>query len=623
MTNVQVGGTEDYQANQLGSSGFFGAGLYLTGGTVAVLDNTLISSNLFQSTLSNYGGGAYLSNSSVLTLTNSTVENHLAPSASDGRGGGLYLDNSTITLDNSQVISNTAGTVGGGIRLWNTSTLNVLNGSIIENNTATNSEGGGIAAGGTPDINIDAATLKDNTAGTNGGAISISGGTLDFTGGWTLYGNAAGQNGGALFVSGTADARLNAGAYSLVYFNRAFGGGGGMIFIDNNTTTELYATSGASMYIYANNASENGGALYANNGGLFDIYGQVNFDRNRADNGGAIYLSNGSKVWLDDYGNTGPAFWDNWADNGSGGAIYAQDSPRVECDGATLGKPDDGNHALLDGGALYLSNSDMDASNCIFEDNEATTHGGAVAAYASTLNIYANFISPLTNLAIAEVHAPEAPQSTSCDPSAGPCSAFITNVADSDANDSGTGGAIYLNASTLQLDTTILQGNQAVAGGALYQIGSAATQVNNSLFYANAVSTAFGAGIRAGGGTIELSQVTIADNDGGAGFSQSSATSSVSNSIAWGNESGGFLGAFATAACNLDQSNNAGSNLDPRFVAPAASDYHLQGSSPAIDACATGLPIDLDGLPRPFGSNYDMGVYEYTNYKIYLPLIMR
>ncbi len=82
------------------------------------------------------------------------IERHLAPSASDGRGAGLYINGSTVTLDNSQVISNTAGAVGGGVRMLGTSTLNVINGSFIRNNESLNFEGGGIAAGGTPDINI-------------------------------------------------------------------------------------------------------------------------------------------------------------------------------------------------------------------------------------------------------------------------------------------------------------------------------------------------------------------------------------------------------------------------------------------------------------------------------------
>ncbi len=52
---------------------------------------------------------------------------------------------------------------------------------------------------------------------------------------------------------------------------------------------------------------------------------------------------------------------------------------------------------------------------------------------------------------------------------------------------------------------------------------------------------------------------------------------------------------------------------DPRFRNPAAADFHLQSSSPAIDGgSATGAPaIDLDGSARPYGAAVDIGAFEY------------
>ncbi len=52
---------------------------------------------------------------------------------------------------------------------------------------------------------------------------------------------------------------------------------------------------------------------------------------------------------------------------------------------------------------------------------------------------------------------------------------------------------------------------------------------------------------------------------------------------------------------------------DPMFVNPAASDFHLQTGSRAIDAGAnTGPRVnqDYDGKPRPQGSAYDIGAFE-------------
>jgi len=62
-------------------------------------------------------------------------------------------------------------------------------------------------------------------------------------------------------------------------------------------------------------------------------------------------------------------------------------------------------------------------------------------------------------------------------------------------------------------------------------------------------------------------------------------------------------------------SNIISNNLmtDPRFANPAAADFHLQPSSPAIDA-GTSLPdvgADFDGTLRPQGVAFDIGAYEY------------
>ncbi len=621
LTDAHVGGTGENQANDI-TDGIFGAGLYFSA-TQALLSNTVVASNTFSSG-AGWGGGIVAWNGSVVTLTESSrVEQHYAPNVGwfGGGGAGVLVYGSTVTLNDSQVLSNTADYFGGGIYMVLTSTLNILNGSSIAHNHVITGSGGGIAAVGMPNINIANTTLSNNSAGTDGGAIHITAGTLDFTDGWNVVQNTAGGNGGAVAVLGTAEANFRAGGYSFVYFNQALNGHGGMLYLGNNTTTQLRATAGHEMYIYGNRAiGGNGGALYADNGGYFDIYGEVNFDRNRADNGGAIYVSNGARVWLDDYVNIRPQLWDNWADSGSGGAIYAVDSPRVACDGATFGLGDEGNHASVSGGAIYLDNSDFDADNCIFQYNEARQHGGAIAAYNNaTLSIYATYPAPsLMTERAAEIQPLDTATilATTCDPRTQQCSGFSGNVADSDANDTGDGGALYTSNSTLRLSHTYLHRNSAYRGGAIYQTGaSAEAQVANSLIYSNTVSFAIGAGIRTAGGVFTITQTTIANNQNGAGYSQISTSGYISNSIAWGNTDGGFWVASGTltGTCNIDQNNEIGVNVDPLFAAPGAGEnYRLRSGSPAIDACATGLSPDLANIARPYGSAYDMGAYEYA-----------
>ncbi len=54
------------------------------------------------------------------------------------------------------------------------------------------------------------------------------------------------------------------------------------------------------------------------------------------------------------------------------------------------------------------------------------------------------------------------------------------------------------------------------------------------------------------------------------------------------------------------------------WVNPAAGNYHLLPSAPAIDAgvTLTNVTNDLDGNPRPVGSAFDIGCYEYTGISI-------
>ena len=61
-----------------------------------------------------------------------------------------------------------------------------------------------------------------------------------------------------------------------------------------------------------------------------------------------------------------------------------------------------------------------------------------------------------------------------------------------------------------------------------------------------------------------------------------------------------------------DASNNM--NADPSFVNEAGKDFRLQSGSIAIDAGVTVSQVqdDIVGVPRPMGSAYDIGAYEFA-----------
>jgi hypothetical protein len=53
-------------------------------------------------------------------------------------------------------------------------------------------------------------------------------------------------------------------------------------------------------------------------------------------------------------------------------------------------------------------------------------------------------------------------------------------------------------------------------------------------------------------------------------------------------------------------------NANPLLVNPGSFDFHLQATSPAINAGATiaSVTVDHEGTNRPQGGAYDIGAYE-------------
>src|SRR6185312_5395808 len=214
----------------------------------------------------------------------------------------------------------------------------------------------------------------------------------------------------------------------------------------------------------------------------------------------------------------------------------------------------------------------------------------------------------------------------------------------------GSGGGIDLNgASATIVGNTIRDNSVFNDGGGISVVNNSPANIIENLITGNTNISGNGGGMFLGvpsgdRGPFVVSN-TVAGNTGSAIFIQGfySATKIVNNVLV-GNLGSvalqcsalfsnappllGFNDAFSTGAAGyggncvplVGASGNI--SLDPQFVNAANNNYHLQASSPAIDAGNNADPnlpqLDLDGNPRiAFGNastcsnTVDLGVYEF------------
>jgi hypothetical protein len=178
-------------------------------GTVTVTGST-ISGN------STTGDGGGIWDSGTVTVTNSAMVNNLAGSGSGNFGGGIDNNGGTATVTNSTITSNSTTGDGGGI--YNYFGTLTVSGATIGNNSAAGA-GGGIDTHGGSAI-VTGATIGNNSAVTDGGGIWNSG-TVTVTNS-TIADNSASYGGGIFNDYGTLTA-----VNSTVAYNEIPGGGSG------------------------------------------------------------------------------------------------------------------------------------------------------------------------------------------------------------------------------------------------------------------------------------------------------------------------------------------------------------------------------------------------------------
>jgi len=222
------------------------------------------------------------------------------------------------------------------------------------------------------------------------------------------------------------------------------------------------------------------------------------------------------------------------------------------------------------GGGIYCTSSSPTITNCIITDNEARSHD----YYVHGGGIYCTSSSPtITNCTITDNKA--------------------------ETIEISHGGGIYCTSSSPTITNCIITGNEALGESNAYGGGIYCTSYST---ITNCTIT----GNRAYRPRHDLGGV-------GGGIYCDTSSSTVLNTILWNDNPDEIDGSITVTYSDVKGGWPGEGNIDadPLFVDPSSDNYHLQASSPCIDAgtYSGAPPDDLDGNPRD--EFPDMGAYEY------------
>jgi len=157
------------------------------------------------------------------------------------------------------------------------------------------------------------------------------------------------------------------------------------------------------------------------------------------------------------------------------------------------------------------------------------------------------------------------------------------------------------------------------AAGIILSSGSGNRAYNNVIW-----NNKFGVQIDYGAINTEVYNNTIYNNQSSNGYAVYNGSASsgaiIRNNICYKNSMD-----VTSVGTGATISNNTANITDPLFVDAARADFHLQAVSIAIDAGFTIslVSTDADGVPRPKGTSYDIGAYEWVGAQSPPPINLR
>jgi predicted outer membrane repeat protein len=324
------------------------------GGAIALWQTAAVvkGSTIIADNRARLGGGCYIQEGTP------NIENcEITYSYAEERGGGCFINNSTLSIETCHVSDNSAKENGGGI-CCSGSTTN-LEGCEIARNSAKLGAGCYFYSGG--NVILEFCSLTENKASQEGGAIYALSGTLTLSD-VVAKDNSAKDNGGGICCWGSTtnlerceiarnSAKVGAGCYfysdsnstlqscTLTENEARSGSVSGSLTLDKVVANNNAAGFGGAISCsqtqvnlvqsrFCGNRAKNGngGALYAQSLGLWDVTNCVCAGNYASNLGGVICCLNYTKV-------KNSIFWDNVAKAGSQIALIVNSRLDVDyCD---------------------------------------------------------------------------------------------------------------------------------------------------------------------------------------------------------------------------------------------------------------------------------------------------
>jgi hypothetical protein len=503
-------------------------------------------------------------------------------------GGGVLCETAQLELVDDVIRSNTAPS-GAGFSASDCDS--VLTGNSFEENVATASDG--VGAGGGALISDSTVTLSGNQFTSNrayeGGGLFVE----DATGVVVIDGNSFRSNlaidvddlttplGGGLFVSGNSPVTNN-----VFDSNESDYNGGGAYFylsaseVRNNTVT-------------GNDAGLDGGGFYVNQG-TGDIAQNVFESNSATDDAGGLRVYY-STLTVED--NT---FTDNTAEDDGGGLKLSHAVNTV------TGNTFDGNSAGDAGGGIELDNETSQISDCVFMNNTAfrgaglhAWRTGGTTEVIETSEFYDNagvdcggalsFDNLTYNITLRDLDIH--------DNTSGDGAALCLDLVWWDSD--GDGDVDTWEPSHATLENLLIYDNVASDNAAVY-IKASTVHIANVTLDANtgAVGSAFAFKLEEETpATVSLTNSIVSNHTSDEALYNVNSTVTVTYSDFYGNVANTY---------GMDDPVGTSYNIgeDPLYSDAAAHDYHLESTSPCINAGNPGRSYtDADG------SRADMGAY--------------